>query len=107
MGWNASGRYAWVICFIREPELGYLWMTKDRRMKTVTLRIPDDQHYLMLLEFLAKMGISPESASTQVSESDRVKMNDALSRLAASGGVAQIDDAAAWERDQRKDRPLR
>jgi hypothetical protein len=76
-------------------------------MKTVTLRIPDDQHYRMLLEFLAKMGISPESTPAQVFESDRVRMSEALNRLAASGGISQIEDAAAWEREQRKDRPLR
>jgi hypothetical protein len=77
-------------------------------MKTVTLRIPDDKDYRMLLEFLAKMGIRPESDSESSGvQPDKRRMQAALERMAASGGVSSIKDAAAWEREQREDRPLR
>ncbi|HLX61346.1 MAG TPA: hypothetical protein VKX17_08705 [Planctomycetota bacterium] len=33
-------------------------------------------------------------------------MAEALERIAARGGVASIPDPVAWQREQRKDRPL-
>lgn len=34
------------------------------------------------------------------------RMADALGRLAARGGLAEIGDASDWQREQRQDRPL-
>ncbi len=38
--------------------------------------------------------------------SDGKAMAEALSRLAASGSLSEISDPAAWQREQRRDRPL-
>jgi hypothetical protein len=77
-------------------------------MKTITLRIPDEDQYRLLLDFLGQLGIRPESDSELSStQPDKHRMLAALERLAAAGGVSNIKDAAAWEREQRQDRPLR
>jgi hypothetical protein len=77
-------------------------------MKTITLRIPDDNQYKMLLEFLNEMGIKPENALGNLNPvPDKKRMQTALEGLAAAGGIAAIKNAAIWEREQRQDRPLR
>lgn len=61
------------------------------------------EHLLVgLLEFA-----EPETATLATDDEQRRQRGlAALNRIAARGGIAGIEDPAAWQREQRADRPL-
>lgn len=45
-------------------------------------------------------------AARSIASSDGKAMAEALARLAATGSLSEISDSTAWQREQRRDRPL-
>lgn len=50
--------------------------------------------------------IEPDAEPEEARRARRKAAVEALSRLAAAGGIASIPDPAAWQREIRQDRPL-
>lgn len=77
----------------------------DRRLSQLPPQRAERLEYLLigLLEY-----VEPETATTSTNDAEqrRIRGMAALDRIAARGGIAGISDPAAWQREQRADRPL-
>jgi len=75
-------------------------------MRTITLNVPEDYDYRSLLELLNGLGIGTENLHTEPRLNSGEERKRILNKLAAMGGLSQIEDPVAWQRDVRKDRDL-
>lgn len=76
-------------------------------MRTVTLNIPNDSDYAMLLSLFKRLGIVLETTVERDVKDNGNKMVASLDKLAAIGGISSIFDPMEWQREIRSDREIR
>lgn len=80
--------------------------TIDRRLSQLPpSRAARLEHLILRLLDFAEPEVIPSGAPSY-DASQRAEALAALDRIASRGGIAGIDDPAAWQREQRVDRPL-
>jgi hypothetical protein len=78
----------------------------DRRLSQLPPQRAERLEYLLigLLEYVEPE--TPAMPAVDDAQQSRARGKSALSRIAARGGITSISDPAAWQREQRTDRPL-
>ena len=76
-------------------------------MRTVTLNIPNDSDYAMLINLFKRLGIVLETTEKRDLKNNGKKMVASLDKLAEIGGLSSISDPTKWQKEIRADREIR
>ncbi len=73
-------------------------------MNTVTLQVDDNKDYELLLQLLSRLKVKVVTSTKNSSLLERQKL---LSIIKKGGSGKSISDPVKWQKELRKDRPLR
>lgn len=61
------------------------------------------------MDFMGKRNVDPVAALAalqRIADRKKAELENAMNNLVEMGGISEIEDASAWQREIRQDRPL-